>query len=295
MLHERTAPLVAHDAVAVRDESDTLVLYAERLTASQRAELRPYLLEALEQEEGAAAVVVVPAGATRRVLASPPHTVAPLGVVGALVATLAVVLIAAAFVAAVIVLVVDEVQVTDRGDSGRPPRTLAAADRDPEGEGIVARDEMTGEPPPPPPSRLPREEALSVPEGRRPEVGLLVDVPGTVRRIVPDAVAVVTSVVPGDVVDDVAADALESPSPIDLPELRLSDVEVPDVEPPVDLPDVDLSGVSLDVSDETGEDGKETEGTADDDEDDRGDEDDEELGDADDAVPDLGSDEDDDE
>lgn len=294
MLHERTAPLVRHDAVAVRDESDTLVLYAERLTASQRAELRPYLLEALEQEEGAAAVVVVPAGATARVLASPPNTVAPLGVVGALVATLAVVLIAAAFVAAVIVLVVDEVQVTDRADSGRAPRTLAA-DRDPGGEGIVGRDEMIGEPPPPPPSRLPREEAPSVSEGRRPEMGLLVDVPATVRRIVPDAVAVVTSVDPGDVVDDVAGDALEPPSPVDLPEVGLPDVEVPDVEPPVDLPDVDLPGVSLDVSDETGEGGEETEGTADDDEDDRGDEDDEESGDADDAVPDLGGGEDDDE
>jgi hypothetical protein len=213
-------------------------------------------------------------------------------VVGALVATLAVVLIAAAFVAAVIVLVVDEVQVTDRVDSGPAPRTLAAADRDPGGQEFVGRDEVVREPPPP--SGLPREEAPSVPEVRRPEVELLVDVPGTVRRIVPDAVAVVTSVVPGDVVDDVAADALEPSSPIDLPELRLPDVEVPDVDSPVDLPDVDLPGVSRDVSDEAGEDGEETEGKAgDDDEGDRGDEDDEESGDADDAVPDLGSDEDD--
>ena len=232
MLHERTVPLTNLDAVAVRDESDTLVLYSERLTSAQRAGLRLYLLEVLEQEVGPTATVVVAAGATEQVLAgarASSPAVAPMGVVAAVLVTLVAVLVAAAFVAAVVVLIVEVQPGGEGGDARRPGPLVASASRPaPPPTGAA---ELAG-----PPSVTPREEPSTGGQSRAPEQRG--DVLRTVQRVVPTLTPPPTSVGCGGL--------------LELPEVELPNVDLPDVDlPSLGLPDVDLPGASPDESEES--------------------------------------------
>lgn len=282
MLHERTVPLVDHDAVAVRDESDTLVLYAARLSTSQRAGLRLYLLEVLEQQEGPVATVAVEAGATERVLAAAraaTPAVAPLGLTAAVLVTLAAALVAAAVVATVVGLIV-EVQLPDDGNSVRPPRPVEAGDNRPAAPPpLTSVAAVAGQPP------VTRRDEPA-PTGGRAGVADPVDVLGTVRRVAPiseslaasaavsDAPLTSTSgVAETDGVTPVPADPAGGGGLVELPEVRLPHVELPTVDLPGDLPDVDLQDASPDGSEvgDVSEPGEESEGSGDEEGEDTGD------------------------
>jgi hypothetical protein len=257
MLHERTAALVHLDAVAVRNQSDTLVWYADRLTTPQRAALRRYLLEALADKKGPVATVAVAAGATQLVLAGTKartQGVAPLSLAGTVLFTLAASLVTAVFVAAVVVLIVE-------AQLGHGSRPLMAA----EGRQEAVGSESTG--------ILRAESPAAVPELDEPPSGgsarsPLGDLPaaGPVQQAAPPSpppYGPVTS--PGSspagpapsapaapVVQKPPAPSGEDPGrpDVDLPNVNLPDVDppaigIPDTGVSVDLPKVELPAVEL--------------------------------------------------
>lgn len=262
MLHERTAPLADHDAVAVRDQSDTLVLYADRLTTAQRAALRRYLLDTLAEKEGPAATAAVAAGATELVLAGTKgraQGVVPLSLTGTVMFTLAAGLLTAVFVTAVAILIVD----AQRDQDARPLKAAAG--------GQTATSEPQTMPPQPLAEALSSQLEGSPPAGdeSQPPPGLPVDLPGTAQQVVPPIPAPAGSVVsPGSVVTpsftpDAPANLPAATSPPSLPtvspsqeppasptDLQQPDVNLPDADlPSVDLPDTEIpdGGVSVDL------------------------------------------------
>ncbi len=105
MLVERTAPLVDHDAVAVRGGSDTLVFYAEQLTHAQRRVLQAHLLAVLSDEPSV--TIAVPAGWAAAEVAARRRRHEPL-TAGAILFGVAAAAALTVFVAAVIILVANE-------------------------------------------------------------------------------------------------------------------------------------------------------------------------------------------
>lgn len=283
MLHERTAHLVDHDAVAVRDHCDTLVLYADRLTTEQRAALRRYLLEELADTKEPAATVAVAAGATEIVLAGTKgrtQGLVPLSLTGTVMFTLAAALLTAVFVAAVVVLIAD----AQRGQNGQPLRASAGAPTAPSEPptmpqlprgGLAAQRE---EPPPreghtqrtpslpvdlpepaqqvAPPATPPPGSVVSPrfsPEGPAGPLGATPGVPGATASLAPRPPQE-----PPPASEDVNQPDVDLPD-VDLPNVDLPNVQIPDggvsvdlpeVElPEVELPDVDLPGVDLSLPD----------------------------------------------
>jgi hypothetical protein len=251
MLHERTASLVHLDAIAVRDQSDTLVWYADRLTTEQRAALRRYLLEVLADKEGPVATVAVAAGATELVLAGTKartQGLVPLSLTGTVMFTLAAALLTAVFVAAVVVLIAD----AQRGQNGQPQRAAAGAPTaprepltmpQPPAGGLVSQPEE-------PPTR--EEQTLRTPS-------LPVDLPGRAQHVAPPTAPPPGSVVPPRFSPGAPAGPLGAtpsapgataaprpPSPLQEPPAAVEDVNQPDVDlPDVGLPNVDLPNVQI--------------------------------------------------
>jgi hypothetical protein len=137
VLVERSVPLVDHDAVAVRGGSDTLVFYAERLTRAQRRVLRAHLLALLCDDEPSVTIAVPAGWAAAEVSARQRRHEALTA--GTILFSFAAAGVLAVFVAAVIVLVVNErrdglrvaqAPIPSRDGGARPAPLEPVAERD---------------------------------------------------------------------------------------------------------------------------------------------------------------------